>query len=265
MNFVRSGTATPPLLFVHGFTSDHTDWAPQTTYFAKRHAVAACDLRGHGATPGTPADATPENFAADVAALLAELDWTGAILVGHSMGCRVVMQAALNAPERVAGIVLLDGSALGEGDPASAERNFRAAIQAVGFRAFSTHMFEEMFTPTSDPVKRAAILARTARFPEALGTAIMPRTAAWDARNLDQALASITVPILAIQSTTMNAARERVSLNVGDTVPYLERLRRGRPDLRTEIIPGAGHFTGLDAPDAVNRAIERFVAQIRAR
>ena len=141
----------------------------------------------------------------------------------------------------------------------------KAAIEAAGFRAFSTAMFTQMFTPSSDPARKAAILARTARFSEALGTAIMPRTAAWDARNLDRALASIKVPILAIQSTTMNASRERVSLNVGDTVPYFERLRRGRPDLRTEIIPGAGHFTGLDAPDAVNRAIERFVAQMRAR
>lgn len=262
MHTVRAGTGAPPLLFVHGFTCAHTDWEPQLAHFSKQHAVAACDLRGHGATPGTPADVTIENFGADVAQLLVELNWTNAVLVGHSMGCRVVMQAALDAPDRVGAIVLVDGSALGSGDPQAAERDMSAKIRAIGFPAMAAGMFGEMFVAASDPTRKAAILARASNFPAEIGLALFPRTVGWDARNLERALKTLRVPILAIQSTSLNAERKRVQLKAGDSTPYLDQLRRLNANVRTVIVPGAGHFTGLDAADVVNREIGALVASL---
>ncbi len=263
MHYVRAGAGAPPLAFVHGFTCDHTDWEPQLAHFSRQHEVLACDLRGHGATPGTPADVTIENFGADLAALLGELSWTNAILVGHSMGCRVVMQAALDAPDRVGAIVLVDGSALGSGDPDTAERDMSTKLRAIGFPAMASGMFGEMFVPGSDPQRKAAILARASRFPAEIGLSLFPRTVAWDARNLERVVRTIRVPILALQSTSLNAERKRIQLDAGDSTPYLDTLRRLNAGARAVIVPGAGHFTGLDAPEAVNSEISALAASLR--
>ena len=64
----------------------------------------------NGASPGMAADCTVERYGADVAEVMKALALSPAVLVGHSMGCRVVIEAALQAPAHAAGIVLIDGS-----------------------------------------------------------------------------------------------------------------------------------------------------------
>ena len=63
-------------MFVHGFACDHSDWQAQTDFFSKTSEVAACDLRGHGATPGRPNECTIEHYGGDVAALVVHLEFS---------------------------------------------------------------------------------------------------------------------------------------------------------------------------------------------
>ena len=121
-------------MFVHGFLCSHEDWRFQLTGLLKTHEVVACDLRGHGETPGRPQECSIEHFGGDVAALVNNLELPNPILVGHSMGCRVVLEANRLAPERIAGIVLVDGSRAGSGDPDAAEAAARAPDRADGLR-----------------------------------------------------------------------------------------------------------------------------------
>src|SRR5258706_16168230 len=97
-------------------------------HFSRSHEVVACDLRAHGATPGRPQECSIEHYGGDVAALAANIDVGKAILVGHSMGCRVVLEANRLAPERIAGIVLVDGSRNAGSNPVEAERAARALV-----------------------------------------------------------------------------------------------------------------------------------------
>lgn len=262
IHFVRRGTGEPALVFVHGFTCAHADWAPQLEHFGRRQLVAACDLRGHGRTPGTPDEARVETFGADVAALVRELGAARTVLVGHSMGCRVILQAALDAPDKVAGLVFVDGSMLGAGDPDEVEARVLAQVRAAGVANVIAGMFREMFVPATDPQIRRSIIERAASMPPAIAEVLLARMTAWDARHGTRALQSIRVPMLALQSTSLNAERVRVPLRKGDTTPFLDAIRRAQPDATIEIIEGAGHFTHLDATAAVNRAIEGFCARI---
>ncbi len=258
MHYVQRGYSAPPIVFVHGFTCDHTDWEAQMDAFAPQHRVVACDLRGHGKTPGTPDDCSIDTFGADVAALVEELDLKGAILVGHSLGCRVVLQAARNTPERVAGIVLIDGSRLGTGDPDTLERSMRAKVEAVGFAKFAAGMFEQMFVPGTPATIKTRIMDRAAKMPPAIGSALFPRTPAWDAKNLERVLTETKQPLLALQSTTMNAEGKRVPMAPGLPSPLLDLLRVAAPHARIETISTVGHFTQIDAPAWVNEKIAGF-------
>ena len=92
MHFIRAGQSAPPILFVHGFACTHEDWKFQLDFFSKTNEVVACDLRGHGKTPGRPSECSIEHYGGDVAALVNNLELKGVVLVGHSMGCRVVLE-----------------------------------------------------------------------------------------------------------------------------------------------------------------------------
>jgi pimeloyl-ACP methyl ester carboxylesterase len=174
------------------------------------------------------------------------------------MGCRVVLEANRLAPERVAGIVLVDGSRLGSGDPQAAEASSRAAIETKGYPVFAADFFRQMFFRSSPEAE--AIVERAVRTSAGFGADLLPRVARWDAAMLDAALAAVRAPLLAIQSTMMDASRRRVPMSAGDTSPWLELLRsRGA---RVEIVPDTGHFSMLEAPEAVNAAIGAFLRKL---
>lgn len=256
MHFIRAGQGAPPIFFVHGFACSHEDWKFQLDYFSKTHEVVACDLRGHGQTPGQPQECSIEHYGGDVAALVNNLELRNVVLVGHSMGCRVVLEAARLVPRRVSRVVLVDGSRNATGDPDVAEQDARAAVEKLGYAAFAERLFRQMFLKPS--AEADAIVARALKSSAAFGPELWPRVTRWDAGAMDAAFAAVRAPVLAIQSTTRNAQLQRTALKPGDTSPWLDYVRS--KGARVEIVPDTGHFTQLEAHTTVNRLIGRFVS-----
>ena len=262
MHFVRAGQGAPPLLFVHGFACRLEDWQAQLRHFEKSHMVVACDLRGHGETPGRPQECTIAHYGGDVAALVNHLELNRCILVGHSMGTRVVLEAnrllvSSHSPERVGGIVLIDGSRSGGGNPDAAEAAARGVIDKTGYAAFAEHLFRQMFFAPS--AEADAIVARALRQSSEFGPMLWPSMARWDAEYMDVALAAVRAPLLAIQSTTRDAQLNRSPLKAGQTTPYLDLIRSAVPGARIAVVPDTGHFTQIEAAGEVNRLIADFL------
>jgi pimeloyl-ACP methyl ester carboxylesterase len=243
-------------LFVHGFLCGLDDWRFQLEALKESHEVVACDLRGHGKTPGRPHEVSIEHFGGDVAALINNLELTKPILIGHSMGCRVVLEANRLMPERIGGIVLVDGSRAGSGDPDTAETAARAAIEQKGYKAWAEELFRQMFfqqTPASE-----RLVQRAVRQSAEIGAALWPRMARWDAALLETALAAVRAPTLVIQTTTRNAQGQRGPMQAGQSSPYLDLLRQKIKQVKVEVLAGLGHFPQLEAPERVNRLIAEF-------
>jgi pimeloyl-ACP methyl ester carboxylesterase len=174
------------------------------------------------------------------------------------MGCRVVLEAAHLAPERVAGLVLIDGSRQGSGDPAQAEALTRSAILAAGYPVFAENVFRQMFLEWSPQAEAA--LARMKRMPAETGIALWTNMVRWDATQLDAALAAVRAPLMAIQSTWINAERKRLPLKEGQSSPWLDLL--GTRTSNIHVIPGVGHFPQLEAPGRVNQLIAEFAGSL---
>jgi pimeloyl-ACP methyl ester carboxylesterase len=244
-------------VFVHGFLCSHEDWRHQIQFFSETHEVVACDLRGHGRTPGRPHEVSIEHFGGDVAALVDNLELSRPILVGHSMGCRVVLEANRLMPERIGGIVLVDGSRFGTGDPAAAEAAAQAQIAQAGYTAWATELFRQMFLERTPATER--LVQRAVRQSAEIGGALWPRSSRWDAGTLEPALAAVKAPVLVIQTTTRDPATgKRGPMRAGQTSPWLELLREKIKGVKIEVLPNLGHFPQLDAPERVNRLIEEF-------
>jgi pimeloyl-ACP methyl ester carboxylesterase len=110
IHYELHGTAGPPVVLVHGYTGDVSDWRHQIADLAPDHRVLVMDQRGHGrsSAPRDRASYTIERMADDVAALLDAVAFERFHLVGHSMGGMVAQELALRAPERLLSLVLED-------------------------------------------------------------------------------------------------------------------------------------------------------------
>jgi pimeloyl-ACP methyl ester carboxylesterase len=99
--------AKPTVIFVHGVLNDHSVWILQSRYLANHGwNVLAVDLPGHCRSAGEP-PATVEDAADFVIALLDAAGLKQAVLVGHSFGSLIALEAAARAPERVSQLVLV--------------------------------------------------------------------------------------------------------------------------------------------------------------
>jgi pimeloyl-ACP methyl ester carboxylesterase len=189
---------------VHGFACSLDDWRAQVEHFERTNEVVACDLRGHGRTPGRPHECSIEHYGGDVAALVNNLELKRVVLVGHSMGCRVVLEAARLIPDNVAGLVLVDGSRNATSDPDGAEAAARAAVEKNGYAAFAENLFRQMFfTPSA---RADAIVERAVKGSAEFGPHLWPRLSRWDAAGMDAAFDALRCPVLAIQSTARDFA-----------------------------------------------------------
>ena len=262
IHHVVTGNGRPPIVFVHGFACAHSDWDRQVAHLSPRHQTIAVDLRGHGASTGTAAECSVERYGADVAEVMRALALSPAVLVGHSMGCRIAVEAALQAPRQTAGVILVDGS------------QFAAVMEPVlmerfatpdGYTTVTNALFNDMFTGKSDKAVAASVVARALRLPRPIGEKMLTDMLRYDIGRLTSSLASLRVPVLALQTTYSNEKRERVSMREGQTTPYLDMLRANVPSARIEIIADTGHFPQLDESARTNDAIDRFLAALAVR
>jgi pimeloyl-ACP methyl ester carboxylesterase len=132
--FGRAGEGPEPVLALHGITAQHRAFNAVARHLVYRDGMVALDLRGRGDSEKPP----PGNYglgahAQDVIRTLDYLGLERGILVGHSMGAFVALHAALVYPERIRGLVLLDG---GWPRPEETDEAEEAALREGLARAF---------------------------------------------------------------------------------------------------------------------------------
>lgn len=239
-----SGEGEPLLLFIHGWTCRRAYWLPQLSHFGASHAVAAPDLPGHGETSAAGRSRWGlEPFALDIVACAETLAAGEVILIGHSMGGAVALEAARRLKERIAGVVLVDTFVIDygglDGD----------AVQAVAAP------FETDF-----PAAMAALVAQTST------TATPPELKELLVREMAAADPSWALPVWRdLLSWSPAAAFEELRVPIhavnGDLIPPSAR-ERCEPFVSETLIPGGGHFLQMEDPAGFNRVLESVLKLI---
>jgi len=111
--FARVGGDGPPVLLLHGYPQTHVAWRHVATILAQRFTVVAADLRGYGRSGAPPDDAdstvySKRAMAEDMRAAMAALGWDRFHVAGHDRGGRVAYRLALDAPEAVDRLAVLE-------------------------------------------------------------------------------------------------------------------------------------------------------------
>lgn len=229
----------PTIIFIHGWTCDSSSWAAQVPAFAGKHRVITLDLPGHGQT-GTPADGklSMALFADAVEAVRAEAGADKVVLVGHSMGAVVIRQYAIAHPDRVAGLVAVDGPLDLRAFPPQAP--FPAMTGPEGVQARRT-MISSMFVPTTSPALQSQIMTMMLSAPES--TAVGAMGAMFDP-------AIRTAEVIQAPTLSVYAGSARFPTDPAkDVIPRWETMK----------MAGTGHFLMMEQPAEFNRVLAEFL------
>src|ERR1700716_688215 len=158
--FEEAGSGTP-IVFLHEFAADHTNWEPQMRYFSRGHRCIAYSARVY-----TPSDVPPsadvyayKHFYTDALAVLDHLRIATAHFVGLSMGSYSSLQIGLNAPERALSLTL---AAVGSGSSLENLETFRKQCQANG-EQYETIGSAEVAKETREAPSRIPFLLKDPR------------------------------------------------------------------------------------------------------
>ena len=238
----------PPVLFIHGLSTDHTIWEQQVAFFKKQRRVISVDVRGHGRSAKPPGDVYEiAHHTHDMLGLLRQHGSGKTHVVGVSMGGMIAKQMALSAPELIASISLVCSSCEPPKEGATLEWRlgvFDKATDLAGYykpvldRGLGKSMPQEL----RDYMYQLAI--HNSRDVQRTG---MIATFSYNA--IDE-VGSIKVPTLVV-----GGAED------GSIPPHLsEQLASMIPNAKLEILPNCGHGPYFEAPEALNNALAGFIA-----
>lgn len=246
VRYAMYGGGLPAIVFVHGWSCDRRYWHGQVSHFAARFTVVTVDLAGHGESGTGRRSWTMPAFGEDVAAVVTGLDLPEVVLVGHSMGGDVVVEAARRLRPRVRGLVWVDVyRSLDESGSDAATEEETAAFMApfrADFGAATRGFVRRIAGADTDP----DLVDRIAE-----DMAAAPPHIALDA--MRHAISNERAAIAGLR----HAAVPSVAINPGTPPTDIESL--ARHGIATAVLPAAGHFLMLQDPAGFNQLLDNVV------
>lgn len=249
------GDSGEPLVLVHGYTGDITDWHHQIPEFSRTHRLLVVDGRGHGRSeaPADRAVYTIPEMSRDVEALAEQVGFERYHLLGHSMGGGVVQEVALRSPEKLLSLTLHDTSWRFnlDADPEIAawrDRRFHLAeTQGMGAVAEEEpplppppHMPAERLEETKERLSRMSVDAFIGSW---------SGLTEWD--GTEKRAHNIKTPTLIIYG----------DVDAPVLIEGSVRLTQLIPGAVVEVIPETGHSPQWERPELFNAALRRFLSR----
>lgn len=255
LNATTTGAGVPTLIFVHGYACSLDDWANQIDALSDKFRCVAMDLPGHGGSD-IPADPGIAGMAGAVNTVKAGVDGP-VILVGHSLGAKIVREACCRDSSRVAGLVLIDGGFYAQDAAAKREADARH-IASIGFDGFIRSHFGALFPAGADPATRDRVVERAASRDPDLATALYLSAVEFDIARSAETLREITVPILVLQCSIGAERGGRRAIRPGEVTTMTDLVRENVPTAEVRTITDCGHFPMFEQPAQLNDALREF-------
>ena len=242
---LNASTDSPALVFIHGWSCDKTFWTNQISVFESKYKVVAIDLGGHGESGINRKNWTLDSFAEDVVAVVNKLGLKKIILIGHSMGGPVSIEAANKLKGKVIGLVGADTfQNLGKTIPDSLVSPFLNPFKE-NFSAATKEFVKAMFPANADPVLVKMVSDKMSSAPPEIA---MSASENMFKDNAISALKEFNVPI--------------ISINCDHFPVQVESNKKQVKFYELKIMKGVGHFVMLENPDEFNRLLQESINEL---
>jgi 2-hydroxy-6-oxonona-2,4-dienedioate hydrolase len=245
----------PDLVLLHGGVGSANHWIRNIAYLARSYRVRAFDLPGYGGSPAFPEEMSDDSYFERVARAILEDGHGRTYLVGFSFGGSVAAAAVRFLGKRLAALCLVAPG--GFGVPADRKVDMRPVRPREGVaidpRAAARHNLNEVMLADPHSVEEATIDLHLENIARARFNS---RRLSWQDR-IERDLAEVYVPLQLIWGEQDRMATPSISARV-------ERCRRVRPQLRLDLVPGAGHWVQYERPGEFNRVLTQFLDGISA-
>jgi pimeloyl-ACP methyl ester carboxylesterase len=251
-------TSARPLVLLHAFPLSSTMFDEQHRLLGDECRLITPDLRGFGAAPLPNDEPSIDAYADDV---VAELDRRGidqAVVGGVSIGGYITMSLLRRHPERVAALVLADTKATADTAEAAANRH-RIADQVIADDSVQVLVDELVprLVGSTTHQQRPEVLARVTD----VVLSASPVAVAWAQRAMAARPDSRDVLAHASGPALMLVGAEDEVTPTADARAMVE----GTPDAQLVILPGAGHLSPLETPEAFATAVRIFLQELSPR
>jgi pimeloyl-ACP methyl ester carboxylesterase len=249
---VRENGSGYPVLFGHSLTFDGDMWEEQATALGDGYRCLRLDFRGHGRSSKVDEPYTLWDNARDVIAVADTLDLGTFHYVGLSMGGMTGMRLALEHPERIRRLALLDTDAAAEEPSARrAYRRFAESSRAMPTQPAVTEMllglmfsdpFRQRDPETTDRYRQKIVDNDRIAMSQATLAVV-------DRESILERLGEIGHPTLVVVG----------SLDRPTPVDKAEQIAAGIPNARLVVVEDAGHMTPVETPEAITRLLSDFL------
>jgi pimeloyl-ACP methyl ester carboxylesterase len=245
------------LLFIHGLGSSAGGWWNQTPAFSNTYRVIVYDLRGHGRSSRPPGPYSISQFAGDAAALLRALDTGAAHVVGLSLGGAIAFQLALDAPELVRSLTIVNSAPGLELRTLGERLRWRSAVttrmllaRVLSMRRLGNVIGRGLFPAPEQAAMRTAFVEEFATNDRRTYLAAARALFAW---NVVDRVAQIACPTLIISA-------EHDYTPVEMKQRYVARM----PNAVLQVIRDSRHATPVDQPERFNATLRAFLDSLAA-
>jgi YbgC/YbaW family acyl-CoA thioester hydrolase len=244
----------PAILFIHGYPLDHTLWEHQLAHLEGWLRIAP-DLRGMGQSDAPDLGYSMATYADDLFALLDALGVERVVLCGVSMGGYIAFEMLRRTRERVRGVVLMNTRAEADTPEGRKARDVAGAkAREGGAASVAATMLPRLLAPAAlaenpalvDRLRRMMAGTPLAGILGALG-ALRDRP---DCMSLLPTLAG--VPVLVIAGAEDQITPKEHAQAMADAIP----------GARLVVLPGVGHLSPVERPEAATAALADFLAAV---
>lgn len=240
-------------LFLHGIGGGRRNWLTQVRAVGSVMRAAALDLRGYGESTLGPGQSTVDDYCADILRVVERLGAKRLVLVGLSFGSWIATSFAMRHPGMLDALIL-SGGCTGMSEAGPEEREAFRVSREVPLDAgqvpadFAPTVVKVLAGPIASDAMRQDLLDSMAAIPAATYRDAL-RCFTNPLERFD--FARLTMPVLLMTGEHDRLAPpaeiRAVAGRIWDAAP--------RPDVRFEVIAGAGHVCNVEAPEAYTRAL----------
>ena len=248
------------VLFLHGIGGNRANWATQISAIAPLTRVAALDLRGYGESAPGRAPSSVDDYCDDILRIMETFKAERLILCGLSYGAWIATSFAHRFPQKLAGLVVSGGcTGMSEAPPDEREA-FRLSREVPTSEGQTPAEFApSVLDAIAGPNISQEVLTELRQSMEAIPAETYADALRCFTNPLERFdFMRLTMPVLA-----MTGEYDKLAPPAGiKTVAGRIFAASPCPDVRFEVIGGAGHVCNLERPDAYNRALVEFVRRV---